>query len=333
MREHGGSFWTGRRVLVTGANGFLGSWVVRDLVDRGATVTCLIRDVLPHSLLVLSGTVNRVSQVQGDLADHQSLVRILNELEIDSCFHLAAQAIVGTASRHPLSTFESNIRGTWNLLEAVRAAGTLERVVVASSDKVYGESESLPYREEDQLQSLHPYDLSKVCADLLAQSYAKMYGLPIAIARCGNFYGPGDLNWSRIVPGTCRSLIEGARPVIRSDGSYLRDYLFTGDAASAYLALAEAADRPDVRGQAFNFGTETPTSVIDVVRQLIKISRRSGVEPEILNEAKDEIRAQVLSIDRARRQLQWKPETALADGLRTTYQWYENFLRGAATSG
>lgn len=321
------SYWAGKHVFVTGANGFLGSWMVKDLVDQAATVTCLILDVWPRSQLMLSGTAARVTQVRGDLGDYASLVRILNEYEIDTCLHLAAQAIVPTAARHPLSTFESNIRGTWNLLEAVRVTGEVRRVVVASSDKVYGDSPSLPYREEDPLQSLHPYDVSKICADLLAQSYARSYGLPIAIARCGNFYGPGDLNWSRIVPGTCRSLIQGERPVIRSDGTYLRDYLFIGDASAAYLCLAAALDRKEIHGQAFNFGTERPTRVLDLVAELLTLAGRPDLEPEILNIATDEIKAQYLCTDKAKRLLGWQSQVSLNEGLALTYAWYERFLK------
>ena len=208
------NLWRQRRVLVTGCNGFLGSWVSRRLVEGGAEVVGLIRDLLPDSVLNSSGTINRMTIVYGEVENYPLMERIFNEFEIDSCFHLAAQPIVGTAGRLPWSTFESNIRGTWNVLEAARRAGRIERFVLASSDKVYGAKPELPYREEDRLNGLHPYDVSKVCADQLAQSYAQQYRLPIGIARCGNFYGPGDLNYSRIVPGTIRSLIRGEPPII-----------------------------------------------------------------------------------------------------------------------
>lgn len=319
--------WLNKRVLVTGASGFLGSWIAKELVDRGAHVVCLIREIVPDSYLNLSGTTPRVLQAPGELEDYAGLVRILNEHEIDVCFHLAAQPIVTVARRNPVSTFDSNIRGTWNVLEAVRTVAPACRIVVASSDKVYGDAHALPYLETFPLSGLGPYDVSKVCTDLLAQSYAKMYGLRVAIARCGNFYGPGDLHWSRIVPGTIRALAEGRRPVIRSDGTHLRDYLYIGDAARAYLELALHMEDGLPSGEAFNFGTERPTSVLALVELLTAVSGRSDLQPDILNEARDEIQSQYLSIDKARRILNWTSRIDLAEGLAITYRWYEDLLR------
>ena len=318
--------WRERRVFVTGCNGFLGSWVTAALVDAGAQVVGLIRDEMPASLLNQAGTLARITVVSGELEDYALLERTFNEFEIDSCFHLAAQAIVGTAVRLPLSTFESNIRGTWNLLEAARRYGKVERLVVASSDKVYGTKERLPYVETDPLLGEHPYDVSKVCTDLLAQSYAHQYGLPIGIARSGNFYGPGDPHISRIVPGTIRSLVRNERPIIRSDGTYLRDYFYIEDAAEAFLTLGAALDREEIRGEAFNFGTETPTTVLEVVEQLIRLSGKPHLAPEILNQAGDEIRAQYLSCAKTRERLQWRAPTDLANGLSKAFRWYERFL-------
>jgi CDP-glucose 4,6-dehydratase len=315
--------WRGRRVLVTGCNGFLGSWVTAQLVEAGAQVVGLIRDTLPESQLVLGGTIGRITVVDGELEDYRLMERTFNEFEIDSCFHLAAQAIVPTASRLPLSTFESNIRGTYNVLEAARRYGRIGRFVLASSDKVYGTKERLPYVENDPLMGQHPYDVSKVCADLLTQSYAHQYDLPIGIARCGNFYGPGDLNFSRIVPGTIRSLLRNERPVIRSNGKFLRDYFYVEDAAGAFVALGAALDDAELHGEAFNFGTETPTSVTDVVEALIKLSGKTSLEPVILNEAHDEIFAQWLSCDKARSALGWQFKTPLSAGLGKAYAWYE----------
>lgn len=324
------SHWLDRRVFVTGASGFLGSWVAKELVEQGAHVVCLIREIAPDSYLTLSGAVPRVVQVPGELEDHQALVRIFNEHEIDTCLHLAAQPIVTVALRNPVSTFDSNIRGTWSLLEAVRVVAPRCAVVVASSDKVYGDARVLPYLEEFPLNGMSPYDVSKVCTDLLAQSYAATYGLRIAIARCGNFYGPGDLNWSRIVPGTSRALIEGRRPVIRSDGTFLRDYLYIGEAARAYIELAVHLQNGLPSGEAFNFGTERPTSVLAVVEQLTAISGRADLLPDIRNEAHHEIHSQYLSTAKARRMLNWTSRVDLAEGLAATYRWYENLLRRRA---
>ncbi len=325
QKQFNGS-WEGWKVFVTGCNGFLGSWVCRFLLESGAEVIGLIRDEMPHSMLNQSGDIGRIGVVRGCLEDYALMERAFNEFEIDACFHLAAQAIVGTASRLPFSTFESNLRGTYNVLEAARRYGKVRRLVVAASDKVYGTKEELPYTEEDALMGRHPYDVSKVCTDLLAQSYAHQYKLPIGIARSGNFYGPGDLNFSRIVPGTIRSLIRNENPIIRSDGTYVRDYFYIEDAAEAFIALGAALDRKQIQGEAFNFGTETPTTVREVVDQLIQISGKSGLPPDIRNEVTDEIHAQHLSCDKARRLLNWQSQTALGEGLRKAYRWYEKLL-------
>lgn len=318
------SAWRGRRVFVTGANGFLGSWLTRLLVDAGATVVCLIRDQMPLSLFNREGTIDRVVLVPGMLEDYGTLERALNEFEIEACFHLAAQAIVTTAQRLPLSTFQSNIAGTYNLLEAARRYGRLERLVVMTSDKVYGDHTRLPYTEDGELLGINPYDVSKVCGDLLTQCYVRTYGLPAGIARCGNLYGPGDLNFSRIVPGTIRSLLDGKRPEIRSDGSYVRDYFYVGDAAEALLTLGQELHRPEVRGQAFNFGTEEPMEVVQIVNLLRGMAGRLDLEALILNTARAEIKAQYLACEKARRVLGWRHRTDVATGLKTTFEWYEH---------
>ncbi len=325
------SYWEERNVLVTGANGFLGSWVSKRLVEEGASVVCFIRDVLPKSFFNLSGTVDKVVMAYGTLEDYLSIERVFNEFEVDCCFHLGAQAIVGTAERFPLSTYESNIRGTWNVLEAVRRNSRVKGLVVASSDKVYGSKDVLPYAEKDTLGGVNPYDVSKVCVDLLAQSYFHAYGIPVAIARSGNFYGPGDLNFSRVVPGTIRSLVGNQEPVIRSDGTYLRDYFYVEDAAEAFLTLGENLHKDSIKGQAFNFGTEVPTRVIDVVNQLIELSGKKQLKPVILNQAEHEIKAQYLSCGKARELLGWKHTTDLKKGLAKSYSWYQEFF--AAESG
>lgn len=327
------SYWEGQNVLVTGANGFLGSWVSRRLVDEGANVICFVRDAIPKSFFNLSGTVDKVVIAHGTLEDYFSIERVFNEFEVEFCFHLAAQAIVGTAERFPLSTYDSNIRGTWNVLEAARRNSRIKGLVIASSDKVYGSKEKLPYTEQDPLGGLNPYDVSKVCVDLLAQSYFHTYGTPLGIARSGNFYGPGDLNFSRIVPDTIRSLIRNENPVIRSDGTYLRDYFYVEDASEAFLILGENLAKEGVKGQAFNFGTETPTQVIDVVAQLISHSGKKNITPVILNQAAHEIKAQYLSCRKALELLGWRHKTDLKTGLAKSYSWYQEFFAAESNLG
>ncbi len=263
--------------------------------------------------------------VNGKVEDFSLILRTINEYEIDTIFHLAAQTIVGTANRSPLSTFEINIKGTWNILEAARQLHT-PRTIIASSDKAYGSHEKLPYKEDAKLIGSHPYDVSKTCADLIAQAYIKTYGLPVGITRCGNLYGGGDLNFSRIIPGTIKSLHSSEPPIIRSDGTYLRDYFYVKDAVSAYLLFAEKLSEPQITGQAFNFGTETPISVIDVVNMLVGISGKK-LKPKILNEVKNEIHSQYLSCEKARRLLNWKPKFTLQQGLKETYGWYSGYFQ------
>jgi CDP-glucose 4,6-dehydratase len=320
------SFWRGRDVFVTGASGLLGSWMVEELVARGATVTCLLRDWVPGSRLLSDGMLGRVQVVRGELEDHALLLRALNEYEIDTVFHLGAQTIVGTAARSALSTFESNVRGTWNLLEAAHAcSGLVERVIVASSDKAYGTHERLPYTEDAPLQGRFPYDTSKSCADLITLSYFHSYGTPVAITRCGNLYGGGDLNFNRLVPGTIRSVVMDERPVIRSDGKYIRDYFYVRDAVHAYLRLAERMTADGLQGEAFNFGNEQPISVVDLVGTILRLMD-SDLEPVVLNQASREIREQYLDCAKARRMLEWRPSYSLEDGLRETIEWYRAWL-------
>ena len=323
-------FWRARPTLVTGGTGLLGGWLTRRLVDDGADVVCLVRDWVPQSELVASGSLARVRTVRGDVRDQALLERILGEYEIDTVFHLAAQTIVGVAQRNPVSTFESNIQGTWSLLEACRRSPRVKSIVVASSDKAYGDQERLPYDEETPLQGKHPYDVSKSCADLIAHSYAVSYGLPVAITRCGNFYGGGDLNWNRLVPGTIRSVLHGERPVIRSDGTLVRDYFYVEDGVGANVRLAEALRaRPELAGEGFNFSNEIQVTVLDLVRRILS-HMGSSLEPDVRNEATNEIRKQVLSATRARRELGWKPHHAFDDGMRRTIAWYKEFLGGVA---
>jgi CDP-glucose 4,6-dehydratase len=320
-------FWNQRRVFITGATGFIGSWLVKELLAHGAYVVALVRDTDPQSELYRSGDIRRVSVVNGRLEDFWTLERAINEYEIDTVFHLGAQTIVGTAHRFPLPTFEANIRGTYNLLEACRLhSNMVQRVVIASSDKAYGEQPNLPYTEDMPLNGRHPYEVSKSCADLIAQCYHHTYGLPVAIARCGNVYGGGDLNWSRIVPGTIRSFLRGERPIIRSDGTYVRDYIYVKDVVRAYMCLAECLDDDRVQGEAFNFSAETPLTVLELVQAIQRLMNCEHIEPQILDCAEGEIRAQYLSAAKARSILGWEPQFNLEQGLRETIEWYRVFL-------
>jgi CDP-glucose 4,6-dehydratase len=316
-------FWTNRNVLVTGGTGLLGSWMVDALLERGARVTCLVRDEVPESRLVTSGAIGRINVVRGAVEDYETCLRALNEYEVDTVFHLAAQTIVGTAARSALSTFETNIRGTWTLLEACRELRTLvKRIVVASSDKAYGTHDKLPYKEDAPLQGRFPYDVSKSCADLIAISYAATHGLPIAITRCGNLYGGGDWNMSRIVPGTIRSLLSGERPIVRSTGKLVRDYFYVEDAVLAYIQLAEKMEAMKLAGEAFNFGTGHPMSVLEIVAAIRKAMNREDLAPEILGRNDGEIPAQYLDCTKARERLRWQPAFTLEEGLTRTIRWY-----------
>jgi CDP-glucose 4,6-dehydratase len=322
--------WRDRRVLVTGATGLLGSHLVEALLDRGAEVTCLVRDWVPRSRTVGEGLLDRVNAVRGELEDHALVLRALNEYEIDTVLHLGAQTIVGTATRHPRSTFEANVRGTWNLLEACRECrGRIERIVIASSDKAYGEHAALPYTETTPLAGRSPYDASKAAADLIATSYFHTYRLPLVITRCGNLFGPGDLNWSRLVPGTIRAALRDEPPVVRSDGTPVRDYFYVTDAVNAYLRLAERLPDAGLVGEAFNFGTETPVSVLEMVALILRLAGRPHLRPEVLDAAPGEIPRQFLDCSKARTRLAWHPRHTLEEALRATIGWYETWLSGA----
>lgn len=324
--------WTpaGSTVLVTGAQGFIGSWVAERLLDEGARVVVPRRDFEPDARFRTEGIEERCTVVLADVEDHASLTRILNEHGVDAVFHLAAQTIVGTANSSPLSTFEANVRGTYLLLEACRALGdAIERVVVASSDKAYGSHDELPYREDFSLQPTFPYDVSKACTDMIARSYAVTYGMPVAVTRLANVYGGGDLNWSRIVPDTCRALIGGKAPVIRSDGTPQRDYLYVADAVTAYLAVAASLDRDDLRGRAWNAGWGEPIAVRDLADRLVAVSEKD-LQPAVegTGTPAGEIDRQYLDSTAIREQLGWAPQVSLDEGLRRTYAWYEERLAG-----
>ncbi len=328
--------WAPYRVFLTGATGLLGSHLTQLLVDNGAEVFALVRDSVPKSLFYDPSPEwrlhQRVTIVRGEVEDYQLIERTLNEYEIDTVFHLAAQTIVGTANRSPIATFRANIEGTWNVLEAARVhRERIKRVIVASSDKAYGNLRGELYDESSPLAGEHPYDVSKSCADLLARSYAVSFGLPVAVTRCGNFFGPGDLNFSRIVPGTIRDVLNGRRPVIRSDGSYVRDYIFVADGAHAYVTLAEAMlDKPALVGEAFNFSYGLRLTVKDVVARILQAMRREDLTPEVRNEASNEIPIQCLDSAKARRVLGWKPRYGFDEGMQRTIDGYRKHFQQPA---
>ncbi len=315
--------WKGMNVLVTGADGFIGSHIAKALVEKGAEVTTIVRDVKKTSNLDVLNLRNKVNIIHGDLVNFHDCERTINEYDIQFVFHIAAQAIVGPANRSPLSTFESNIKGTWNILEACRLSKTIKGLIVASSDKAYGQQKKLPYTEESPLNGYYPYDASKACAEILARCYYMTYNLPLAITRNANTYGPGDMNFSRIIPDIITTIIRGEQPVIRSDGTPERDYMYIKDAVSAYLALAENLHRKEVVGQAFNFGTGKPISVLDLYNKIIKLMGKN-VKPKILGEAKNEIDRQYLAIDKVKKILKWQPKYTIDQGLKETIDWYKN---------
>ncbi|MBS3140752.1 GDP-mannose 4,6-dehydratase [Candidatus Woesearchaeota archaeon] len=317
-------YWEGKNVFVTGATGFVGGWLVKHLVENKARVVVLTRDEVPNSNFMLENLNNKVIIVKGDLTNQLLIQRLVNEYEIDTIFHLAAQALVTIANSNPVNTFESNIKGTWNILEAARLNNLVKRVVIASSDKAYGSPKILPYTEDMPLQGEHPYDVSKSCADLLARAYYKTYGLPVAITRCSNIYGGGDINFNRIIPGLIKAVLKNEEFVIRSDGTFERDYMYVEDAVNAYLTLAENLDRDEIKGESFNFGTETPINVLELIEKIKKILN-IHIEKKVLGQAKGEIDKQYLGCEKARRMLNWKPHYNLNEGILKTFEWYKKY--------
>jgi CDP-glucose 4,6-dehydratase len=310
----------------------MGSWLLQRLINEGADVTALVRDGAPRSIAVDNGLLRQVATVHGDLQDFNLIRRSLSEYSIDTVFHLAAQPLVGVAKIDPLSTLETNIRGTWNILEAARLCG-VRQVVIASSDKAYGASPDLPYLETHPLQGRYPYDVSKSCADLISTMYATTYSLPVCVMRCANLFGGGDLNFSRTIPGAIQATMKGERFVIRSDGKFVRDFLYVKDAASAYLRVAEglAADR-SLSGEAFNFGLGLRLTVLELTELILKMMGRGDLEPIVQNRASFEIREQYLSDEKARTRLGWAPSYTLADGLEETIDWYKDHFERCETS-
>lgn len=317
--------WKERPVLVTGATGLVGGHLIQELVDRKATVVAFLRNENYHSELYRADLLSRIDIFRGSLESYSDIENALSKYDIDTVFHLGAQTIVGAAYKKPLITFEANIRGTYNLLEACRSLN-IKRVLVASSDKAYGTADHLPYTEETPLNGKFPYDVSKACTDLLASSYYTTYQLPLAIVRCGNIYGGGDLNWSRLIPGTIRSLLRGVPIVIRSNGTCQRDYIYVKDVVNAYVSLAEQLTKEGVVGEAFNFGPGRPLAVLDVVQQLQDLVGQKDAAIQILNQATAEIKHQFLSSEKARKILGWEMQYSLANGLQETIAWYDNYL-------
>lgn len=323
------NFWRDRRVLVTGCTGVLGSWLTARLAELGADVVGLVRDWVPQSHVIRSGTLDRIKVVRGSVTDEEIVGRVFAEYEVQTCFHLAALTVVGVANRAPVPTFETNVRGTWLLLEAARQWGRVEQMVVASSDKAYGSHDKLPYTEDAPLQGRHPYDVSKSCADLTTQAYAHTFMLPVAVTRCANMYGGGDLNWNRIVPGTIRSALLNERPIVRSDGTMKRDYIYVRDVVAAYLTLAQAMQGGAHTGATFNFGVDAPITVLEMVNKIVSLSDHPDLQPIIQNIASNEIQNQYLSSEKAHKVLGWKPQYTLEEGLRETMAWYREALAGS----
>ncbi len=321
--------WKNRNVMITGVTGFVGTWLAKELVERGANVIGFVRDEIPNMPLRTMGIYDKLAAVpRGDLTDYNSVKRVFSEYEIDTCFHLGAQPIVSIANRNPTLTFEVNIKGSWNVLEAARTSEKLKSLVIASTDKVYGEPIELPISEKHLLLANYPYDASKACMETLARTYFTTYGLPVAITRCCNIYGGADINFSRIIPGTIKSIFMNQDPVIRSDGTPVRDFIFVKDAVNAYLTLAEQIDKIEVKGEAFNFANNNPINMIDLVKKIIEVSGRTDIKPDIQGTRKPdaEIDEQYLTSEKAERVLGWKPKYTLGGGLKETIEWYEEYF-------
>lgn len=316
------NFWKNKVVLVTGITGFVGSSLAARLIKAGANVIGIVRDEVPESNFYRLELNRKVTVIRGDLTDYPLVERTMNEYTVEVVYHLAAQTIVGTANRSPVSTFHANIHGTWNVLEACRGKSHVQAVVLASSDKAYGSHKKLPYREDFPLQPQYPYDTSKACADLIAGCYHKTYGLPVVTTRFANIYGPGDINYSRIIPDTIRNILQGKAPVIRSDGSPQRDYLYVDDVVDLYLLLAEHIDQ--TKGEVFNAGHNKPVSVLKVVETLIRLSDKKNLKPQILGKGSlsGEIDRQWLDGSKVEKRLRWKPKVELSEGLKKTLAWH-----------
>jgi CDP-glucose 4,6-dehydratase len=322
--------WHGRVALVTGCTGLLGCWVSRRLCDLGARVVGLVRDAVTDGHpFERFGLRDRMKLVTGSVDDFDLVRRLVAEERVQVILHLAGQSRVHVAAERPRLAFEVNIRGTWNVLEAVRVAGTRTPVVLASSGTVYGTADELPFTEDTPLRSTSPYDASKACAESVARSYHATFGVPVCLVRSGNLYGGGDLHIERIVPGTIRALLSGERPVIQGDGRAVRDYLYVDDAARAYVMLAEATDDSEIAGEAFNLGAERPTTVADIVETIMRVGGRPDLTAHVLGRPAPAVPAMVLSSLKARKAVGWRAETPLETGLASTIAWYREFWRPA----
>ena len=318
-------FWKNKKVLITGSEGFLGSNLVKRLLSYGAEVAGLDIKTKRKNTVLTKEDYKKIKVIKGDVANYNLLKSILSKYKPEYIFHLAAEAIVDKCYKDPMKTFSSNIRGTWTVLEASRNSKRVKGIIIASSDKAYGSHSKLPYREETALSGSHPYDVSKSCTDLIARTYFNVYGTPAAVTRCGNIYGPGDFNFSRIAPDTIRSALSGKKLMIRSDGKFTRDYVFVEDIVDGYLMLAEKLKRKNLSGEAFNLSNEKPVSVLQFTKMIYKAANRKP-RLNILNKAKYEIQDQYLSSKKARRILGWKPKHSLDKGLKRTIEWYKTYL-------
>ncbi len=325
MGSMGMNFWKDKKVFITGADGFIGGWIAKTLIEKEANVTVVIRDTKREDSLDLHNIRKKVNIVKGDIVDYPLMQRIMNEYSIQYVFHLAAQPLVEIATRSPLSTFESNIKGTWNILESARLTKTVEGVIVASSDKAYGNQEKLPYSEDQPLQGIYPYDASKVCTDVLTRSYFISFGLPVIVTRNANTYGGGDLNFGRMIPGAIISSLQGKEMNIRSDGTPERDFIYIIDVVNSYLSLAENIKNKNVVGNAFNTGSGNPIQVIDLFKLVTKLTGNK-IEPKVLGEATNEIDKQYLSTEKIKKTIGWKAKYTLEEGLKETIEWYRNYL-------
>ncbi|BAZ32832.1 NAD-dependent epimerase/dehydratase [Cylindrospermum sp. NIES-4074] len=318
-----------RRVLITGASGFMGSWLTKYLLEQGAIVTTILADWNPNSYFVHSGVIYQVKNIVGSIEDYSLLEKVISDHNINTVFHLAAISVEGLAFEKPRQAFEINIRGTYNILEACRVHSDLvQRVVVASSDKAYGDSPILPYTEDLPTVGKNPYDVSKSCGDMIARSYHNSYGLPVVIGRFGNIYGGGDLNLNRLIPNTIRCLLQNQPPIIRVpiQGSFMRDFLYVQDAVNAYIAMFEGLENPKVHGEAFNFAMGGSWKVLEIVQKIQHLMNREDIEPVVIPQSHGEILHQHVSIEKAQKILGWTPRYSFNEGLRETIEWYTEFL-------
>lgn len=328
------TYWVGRRVLITGGTGFVGSWLTKALVNAGSLVTIMVHDLHPSmSSMEIPGAGEKVQNIiVSDIRNQSDIKHAIRHYEVDTCFHLAAQAIVSRAMQSPDITYDVNVRGTVNVLEACRSCETVDQIVVASSDKAYGEPLFVPITELHPLLGSFTYDASKACADMISRAYHNSYSLPVAVARCSNIYGGGDTNFSRIVPGTIMSVLLGKRPMVRSDGRAVRDYMYISDAVSAYLLLCKNVQRAEVKGEAFNFGTSRPVTVLEIVTLIAKLTGGKGIQPIVSNSDEWYIKSQYLSTNKAAKVLGWTPQIVLEKGLLKTISWYRrnaSFLKAS----